>query len=184
MANVAYFLAHESSTPQGEFDGVPVCMQGSKYSIPVLWLASFSAEHLAVQVLDSVDTEGNFGTEAFPTLLAPRTTALACYRTRRAVVARCLAPAARRALDWWESYLEALPHQWVQVTLSEIAMMTDVEAFGATLPKLLRALDTQQSDDLAELFVQAGAQFDPATCHAQFDDPDFALLGYFCESMA
>jgi hypothetical protein len=168
----------------GEFDGVPLCMQGSKYSIPLAWLASFRSEHMALQELQSVDMQGNFGTEEFPTLLARRGDALACYQARRAFLARCLPPAAQQALDWWQSYLEALPHAWVQVTLSEIAMMTNTEGFRSTLPVLLRALDTKHPDDLAELFGQAGAELDSTTLRAEFDDLDFALLGYFCEDMS
>jgi len=64
----------------GEFDGVPVCMQGSKYSIPLVWLASFGSEHVALQELQSVDMQGNFGTEEFRTLLARRGDAIACYQ--------------------------------------------------------------------------------------------------------
>jgi hypothetical protein len=168
----------------GEFDGVPVCMQGSKYSIPLLWLASFGSQHVALQELQSVDSQGNFGTEEFPTLLARRGDALACYQARRAFLARCLSPAAQRALEWWQGYLETLPHAWVQVTLSEIAMMTNPEGFRATLGVLLRALDTKHPDDLAELFGQAGAEFDSTTRRVELDDVDFALVGYFCEVMS
>ncbi len=180
MANRTYLIPHTSSDPGvNDLDRFAV-LKAANYSLPVLWLALFKDRNRASRSLEVCDAEGQSFFEEFPTLHTSLSNALENWGQRRGVLEGFLPEELHTYLRRWDDTLSALATPFIQVELSELAMMMEPQEFEESLNLSLSALDTLDETALAEFFSQAAFEFRSRNAPIGYDEAtvEFNLLGF------
>jgi len=180
MANRAFFLLHDESSPVADAEERECTVLAASNQIPLLWLSVFDSTsiHRVSRTVEGEDGEKQ--SVLVPNLHAALPEALARFMARQEYVQANLPPELRVHVAEWESLLRGAQQRYCQLEPLEVWCMEAPEVFEADLSVALAAFADRSLDGWIHLLTDAGFQATQDKTSYRYD-PEvvrFGLRGY------
>ena len=168
MAGRVFLIARDSPDPSADYDAKLDVMLSARGCVPVFWLTLFGSTDACNRLVRRRKHDGSGMLVPVPGLFVDRRTALMRLCERRGTIFRYI-PAARALFDEFAGFMGAQYFSYVQLDTDGLGGPNNKEVVRVWLHSAVRAFETEDPDDLRNVFEVQSLEFDPQTRRVLWD---------------